>query len=626
MYHKEFDRNKTDTGKNDRNDQQRPQHGKGGKGSSGKSNAKDKGKGNSGPSFTKSTYLTEIPENEATENDGEEDEKDNQSEAFEDQEEDEDQETPEDDVDPDQADVDLAAHCLTVTARRLAGLKLGRKFSGQGNKSIAQRKADSHCSACGVKGHWKGDPECQYSTNSTSSASDSKGNKKGKTSTGPQDGDASKSKIKKVMTVTHSSGSQQQVDPSITNTKTFGTYFTFMVINPNYEIHQIFATSVINFNHYLFLDTACQRTCCSRSWFTSWQAYVADQRFQAKLSECCEPFEFGHGPTQYSTQHAYLPVSFSDESETTFSLLGTCIIETANDIPLLGSNVLLGKKMQATLDLPRQEAYLAAFACSVPIVMINGHLAVDIARFPQHASRSFTWQQFAQLSDEHDADPEFIAANMLKAKTLTSTTLEDAERNGPHPCATAMAPALASLHGSTLPGGASARQGDDTGSSPANSLKDVAASTGPNGPERERDAVQESHQRMPARDNPEKRQQTRQVLQVPGVRQEMGVGRVKPNMDRAKSVKSAAAAALTVLVYSNHMAGQGLHPSSVPTLTPQSKSQGARPSHAKNSTQEMIQDRKLVRGARAKSVKRSSRAQEEDSEVDWDLVDGAKSD
>jgi len=106
----------------------------------------------------------------------------------------------------------------------------------------------------------------------------------------------------------------------------------------------------------------------------------------------------------------------------------------------------------------------------------------------------------------------------------------------------------------------------------------------------------------------------------------MGVGRVKPNMDRAKSVKSAAAAALTVLVYSNHMAGQGLHPSSVPTLTPQSKSQGARPSHAKNSKQEMIQDRKLVRGARAKSVKRSSRAQEEDSEVDWDLVDGAKSD
>jgi hypothetical protein len=64
----------------------------------------------------------------------------------------------------------------------------------------------------------------------------------------------------------------------------------------------------------------------------------------------------------------------------------------------------------------------------------------------------------------------------------------------------------------------------------------------------------------------------------------------------------------------------------IPTLTPQSKSQGARPSHAKNSTQEMIQDRKLVRGARAKSVKRSSRAQEEDSEVDWDLVDGAKSD
>eukprot|EP00434_Breviolum_minutum_P022664 symbB.v1.2.020001.t1/scaffold1659.1/size107071/3 len=63
--------------------------------------------------------------------------------------------------DADESDLELAAHCLTVTARRLNGLRLGRKFSG--GKSLAQRKQESHCAVCGEKGHWKGDPECAMS-------------------------------------------------------------------------------------------------------------------------------------------------------------------------------------------------------------------------------------------------------------------------------------------------------------------------------------------------------------------------------------------------------------------------------------------------------------------------------
>ena len=75
--------------------------------------------------------------------------------------------------DADQAD-DLAdvICCLTVTARRLQGLTLGRKFSGN-TKSIAQRKAES-CAVCGQKGHWQGDSGCPQS-GSNASSSGSKG-------------------------------------------------------------------------------------------------------------------------------------------------------------------------------------------------------------------------------------------------------------------------------------------------------------------------------------------------------------------------------------------------------------------------------------------------------------------
>ena len=91
-------------------------------------------------------------------------------------------ENPEDAEEADENDLELAAHCLTVTARRLNGLRLGRKFSG--GKSLAQRKQESHCVACGEKGRWKGDPECSMTDKSHSdgAASNASGgqSKKGK--------------------------------------------------------------------------------------------------------------------------------------------------------------------------------------------------------------------------------------------------------------------------------------------------------------------------------------------------------------------------------------------------------------------------------------------------------------
>jgi hypothetical protein len=57
--------------------------------------------------------------------------------------------------------IDDLTQVLTVTARKLANMTLGRKLSGQLKRSIQDKKKVSICAACGLKGHWAGDPECE---------------------------------------------------------------------------------------------------------------------------------------------------------------------------------------------------------------------------------------------------------------------------------------------------------------------------------------------------------------------------------------------------------------------------------------------------------------------------------
>ena len=63
------------------------------------------------------------------------------------------------------------AEVLTVTAKKLTGLKLGRKFSAAPRKDVASLQKEPHCAVCGQKGHWKGNPECPASSKETSSLS-----------------------------------------------------------------------------------------------------------------------------------------------------------------------------------------------------------------------------------------------------------------------------------------------------------------------------------------------------------------------------------------------------------------------------------------------------------------------
>ena len=78
-----------------------------------------------------------------------------------------------DDGDPDQGDdLDDLAQVLTVTARRLASVRLGRKFSG--NKvPPSELKKKTACAACGEVGHWRGDPQCRVSGTGASTATSS---------------------------------------------------------------------------------------------------------------------------------------------------------------------------------------------------------------------------------------------------------------------------------------------------------------------------------------------------------------------------------------------------------------------------------------------------------------------
>ena len=72
------------------------------------------------------------------------------------------EEPPEEPGEEDETDPTSLAHVLTVTAKKLQSMTLGRKFSG--NKTIEERKRSSTCAACGLQGHWSGDPECKVSS------------------------------------------------------------------------------------------------------------------------------------------------------------------------------------------------------------------------------------------------------------------------------------------------------------------------------------------------------------------------------------------------------------------------------------------------------------------------------
>jgi len=160
-----------------------------------------------------------------------------------------------------------------------------------------------------------------------------------------------------------------------------------------------------------------------------YQNILTNHRMKVKFVKKREPFEFGHGPTQFSDHHAYMPVCFDGSSSTT-CLLGAYVIPNTNDIPFLGSHSLM-QKLQMVLDLPNNKVRIGSLRCEVEMHMVNGHLALKIDHTPKGSCHESVWKTLSMLSDQPEADAELVAPpkpSLLEHKAeFPADQLTDAE-------------------------------------------------------------------------------------------------------------------------------------------------------------------------------------------------------
>ena len=169
-------------------------------------------------------------------------------------------------------DLQSVAEVLTVTAKKLQSITLGRKYSG--NRSIQDRKRTSHCSACGSVGHWAGDAECTVS---------SKGAGKGHSKDGKSQPDKGGKPAKKVFfTMSQDQDSEPRHLP--TDHPEVPNYFSFMVVNINTPVYDIMMTDMTPLVGFMILDTACQRMCCGTQWLSQQVHLLGQHRWSSMLT------------------------------------------------------------------------------------------------------------------------------------------------------------------------------------------------------------------------------------------------------------------------------------------------------------------------------------------------------
>ena len=295
-------------------------------------------------------------------------------------------------------DLQSVAEVLTVTAKKLQSITLGRKYSG--NRSIQDRKRTSHCSACGSVGHWAGDAECTVS---------SKGAGKGHSKDGKNQPDKGGKPAKKVFfTMSQDQDSEPRHLP--TDHPEVPNYFSFMVVNINTPVYDIMMTDMTPLVGFMILDTACQRMCCGTQWLSQQVHLLGQHRMMVKHVDTCEAFQFGRGQPIYAKDRVYMPVSLGG----CLFLIGSSVVDTS--IPLLASNTFL-EQLDTVVDLGKQRVFFRALDVSVPIQKINGHLAVSISEFHEHVHQDPVWHALSHESFWKDPHPEIIAtSDVLRLK------------------------------------------------------------------------------------------------------------------------------------------------------------------------------------------------------------------
>jgi hypothetical protein len=303
---------------------------------------------------------------------------------------------------------------LTVTARKLANVTQGRKFSGQPKRSLQEKKKNSICAACGLKGHWAGDPECEASgpNDKSNPSSSSTATPKGKGRGQGQKGRDDAGQAKKVMTVHHSSGFDSTVE-YLPHQELSHPHFTMMVCRvPNVCL----ISAACETAGYMIMDTACQRSCCGAEWIALQAKTLEPFRLKIYNEASHEQFQFGAGQPIVSTTKAWIPSAIEQRC----LLFGVNVVET--NIPFLGSLRLL-KRLGAVIDLMQQVVFFSRLDVSAKLRRVGGHLAVEIIQFPPQPNRLRVW---SQISERGFNDPEiastFSLEHLLEDDSGTSAT------------------------------------------------------------------------------------------------------------------------------------------------------------------------------------------------------------
>ena len=360
---------------------------------------------------------------------------------------------PDPDGDEDEPDddgsVDLqeVSEVLTVTARRLAGLTLGRKFSNKkpgtntssNAAAIAKRKKTSHCSASGELGHWKDDDACPMKgkASSHSKMHDSRAPAKNSSYRMPAG-----QKVQQAFPVVHHEHGRVEIhdDAEFRN-----VFVRNMVNTPRFHVDEVQAFSTMDFIGKMVLDSARQRTCCGRDWFEAHSNFLAET-FGLKCKEVptSDAFQFGKGEPTTASFRAYIPVGIGNKP----FVLASAVLTT--NIPLLGSNKLL-ERLRGVIDMGNSSVFFAALDVTVPLQRLGGHFVVDLTQFPKECqpSKLKCWEEFSKTTDWRNPDPELVVSDELataieppalrlqEAEPVSTTTfVSDAIRT------TSMAPAM----------------------------------------------------------------------------------------------------------------------------------------------------------------------------------------
>ena len=348
---------------------------------------------------------------------------------------------------------------LTVTAKKLSGLTLGRKFTTQpgshgkknlsGGKSIEERKRNSHCSVCGKKGHWQGDPQC------AASDKNGMGNNQPAKSTGyraQNSGQQNERSASAASGTNHNAGKRAYVvyhqDGSLTYDNSpqdlpeYGQAFSCNVVDA-YTVDSIHDVGSV-FAGYMVLDSACQKTCCGQSWF---DFHVHELKRTLKMEplevQCSDKFQFGKGEPTTSTMKSFLPSGIMGKR----LLIGTAVLPER--IPLLGSSPLL-EALGAVIDMSKRMVVFRALDVKVQLHVLGGHLAVRLFEFGSSCRTSSTWhdlfdrvienglQSASQLEVILPSDPQSLK-HRGSAESLAHVSLTTADATASSNMASRMA-------------------------------------------------------------------------------------------------------------------------------------------------------------------------------------------